>query len=85
MSTWTNEQHDKARQLAADYDHPREVSFMASDIPPWERLAITLSDALDEIERLRDENANLTARAEAAEKRASNAAWARDYDHQGGI
>ena len=53
MSTWTNEKHDEARQLAADYDHPREISVMVGDIPPWEHLAITLGSALDEIERLR--------------------------------
>lgn len=51
MSNWT----DEARVLADYYDHPREVSYMSGDIPPWEHLAITLGFALDEIERLRDD------------------------------
>ena len=55
MSNWTDEQHEAARVLADYYDHPREVSFMSGDIPPWEQLAITLGSALDEIERLRYE------------------------------
>ena len=55
MSNWTDEKHDEARVLADYYDHPREVSFMADEAPPWEHLAITLGSALDEIERLRDD------------------------------
>lgn len=59
------------------YDYP-DAAFIAharADLPAL----------LDEIERLRAENTNLTVRAERAEKRASDAAWAVDYDHQGGI
>ena len=55
MSAWNDEKHDEARVLADYYDHPREISFMSGDLPPWEHLAITLGSALDEIERLRDE------------------------------
>lgn len=55
MSTWTDEKHDEARVLADYYDHPREISFMEGEAPPWEHLAITLGSALDEIERLRAE------------------------------
>lgn len=53
MSNWTDEKHEAARALADYYDHPREISFTAGDIPTWEHLAITLGSALDEIERLR--------------------------------
>ena len=52
MSTWTNEKHEAARLLASDYDHPREISFMAGEAPPWAHLAVTLHAALDEVERL---------------------------------
>ena len=53
MSNWTDEKHEAARVLADYYDHPREVSYMSGDTPPWEHLAITLGSALDEIDRLR--------------------------------
>lgn len=73
MSAWTNDMHARAREATGLY------------YPDSLHKAFLIHALDDEIERLRAENAKLTARAEAAEKRASDAAWARDYDHQGGI
>lgn len=88
MSTWTNEEHEHARRQLAkhgrtwtigDEELSNEENAFISEVPDL------LHKALTEIERLQADNAKLTARAESAEKRASDAAWALDYDHQGGI
>jgi len=73
MSTWTDAKHERAQVLAA---------WLTS---PGEDTKVSLADALAEIKRLRAENEALSEELSEAKKQASDAAWALDYDHQGGL